>query len=337
LLQINSQDDALNNQRESIEKLIGLLTKKRMILFAGAGTSAQLGYPSWEGLLNEIEKKFVSPPTIFDSESKKDKPRFADTLLVHISNSGRMDECLKFLERSFNPDNKQRPNEFHETLINLGFSGIFTTNYDFVLENALTAVIIKESGPIPNITSIDLCDEGTITKKDLSEYLRSLSSRELQKRILHVHGIYRNPEKIILSENKYLKAYGEITNDCKKIDAPLDSLHRKVLWSILVMYPVLFVGFSLSDPFFMPMLEIVRRDLKLDGDSHHYAILPSTDIEKAFEIKQKFCIESIFYYYVKDSRDYSGLHHLIGAINHEMGRSGHAGDLLSLTEELMER
>jgi hypothetical protein len=308
-----------------------------MILFAGAGTSAQLDYPSWDRLLSDIEKKFVSPPTVFDPEIKLNKTIFADVLIKHIFDSGRMDEFLKFLERCFNPENKQKPNEFHETLINLGYSGIFTTNYDFVLEIAMTSLINKERGSIPNITSIDLCDDRTITKMDLSDYLRSLSLHELQRRVLHIHGIYRNPEKIILSESKYLKAYGEISNDCKKVDVPLDSLHRKVLWSILVMYPVLFVGFSLLDPFFMPMLEIVRRDLKLDGDSHHYAILPSTDIEKAFELKQKFCIESIFYYYVKDSRDYSGLHHLIGAINHEIGRSGHAGDLLSMSEELMER
>jgi hypothetical protein len=87
----------------------------------------------------------------------------------------------------------------------------------------------------------------------------------------------------------------------------------------------------------MPMLEIVRRDLKLDGDSHHYAILPSTDIEKSSNLKQKYCIESIFYHYVENSRDYSGLNYLISSINNEMGRTGSAGDLRSLSEELMER
>lgn len=336
MLQINTPEDAIQNQRDFIEKMTGLLVKRRMILFVGAGSSAQLGYPIWDTLLDEIEKEFAESAA-FPQNLKKDKTRFADILIKYIDDNGKMVEFQKFLERRFNPKGKLHPNEFHETLIRLGFCGIFTTNYDVVLENSLSSVILKEGGTIPNITSIDLCNDNTITRMQLSDFLRALSLKETQKNILHIHGLYTNPDKFILSESEYRKKYGEIGDDSKKDNAPLDSLHRKVIWSLLVMYPVLFVGFSLSDPFFMPMLEIVRRDLKLDGDSHHYAILPSTDIEKSSNLKQKYCIESIFYHYVENSRDYSGLNYLISSINNEMGRTGSAGDLRSLSEELMER
>jgi len=57
-------------------------------------------------------------------------------------------------------------------------------------------------------------------------------------------------------------------------DAALRTLPRKIIWTLLATRPILFVGFSMSDPFFSKTLDLVRRDFILTDEPAHFSIMP---------------------------------------------------------------
>ena len=79
------------------------------------------------------------------------------------------------------------------------------------------------------------------------------------------------------------------------------TLHRKLLWAVLATRRVVFVGFSLDDPYFEKMLEIVSKDLWRWDKSIHFAIMSISpesvqDLkEKAERFKREYGIDTIFY------------------------------------------
>jgi SIR2-like domain len=92
----------------------------------------------------------------------------------------------------------------------------------------------------------------------------------------------------------------------------LDTFHRKVLWSLLTMRPVIFVGFSVDDPAFRLMLDFVREDFDLaPGAPAHIAVLPSDPGDKDHQQSdadqlRPFGILPVFY---DTTRDASGATH----------------------------
>ena len=88
------------------------------------------------------------------------------------------------------------------------------------------------------------------------------------------------------------------------------TFHRKLLWAVLATCRVVFVGFSMEDPYFNKMLEIVSTDLWGWNKSIHFAIMgisaeDKEDIQdskdKADRLKSKYGIETVFYEVVEKS------------------------------------
>jgi hypothetical protein len=79
------------------------------------------------------------------------------------------------------------------------------------------------------------------------------------------------------------------------------TLHRKLLWSILATRRVVFVGFSMDDPYFNKMLETVSTDLWVRNKSIHFAIMGISpenikdSKDKADNLKLKYGVETVFY------------------------------------------
>lgn len=273
----------------------------------GAGSSALVGYPPWGRLINKLREKFA--PDLPEPASD-DILTYSDQIKEKIVNSGRTNEYHKFLDRTFEShNNRKNYTDFHCALIKLGFCGLVTTNYDKVLECAIGEV--NEDREYRPCESIDLCNKHRQYR--VFEFLRSLSPENLYTSVLHLHGCHDNSQEIILTQGDYLEKYGMKVREEDSSPGPrriLDSFHRKVIWSLLVMHPLVFVGFSMKDPFFMDILEIVQHDFFLDTDPVHFAVMGYSDHDERGEIEhglKSYGVQPVFYYAPKD-RD--------GAVDH---------------------
>lgn len=297
-----------------MHELISLLRERRGVLMVGAGSSALVGYPPWGELINKLREKFASD---LPEPASDDIPTYSDRIKVEIVNSRKTSEYYKFLDRTFAPhENHQNYTDFHCALIKLGFCGLVTTNYDKVLECAIGEV--NEDRKYRPCESIDLCNK--CRQYRVFEFLRSLSPENLYTSVLHLHGCHDNSQEIILTQGDYLEKYGMKVREEDSSPGPrriLDSFHRKVIWSLLVMHPLVFVGFSMSDPFFMDLLEIVQHDFSLDTDIVHFAIMGYSDADKRGEIERRLKqsgVQSVFYHAPKDQNgiaDHRGLQNMI--------------------------
>ena len=121
-----------------------------------------------------------------------------------------------------------------------------------------------------------------------------------------------------MSTNDYQKAYGIVASkDISELKLPSVNqvqigsewtLHRKLLWAVLATRRVVFVGFSMKDPYFEKMLETVSEDLWRWDKSIHFAIMSISpnnakgSKDKAKMLKNKYGVDAIFY------EDFDGSH-----------------------------
>ena len=115
-----------------------------------------------------------------------------------------------------------------------GFRGVVTTNYDSVLEDAVSADGAR-------CEELDLCAPRPFA---IFDFLRATSAGRSRAFVLHLHGWFRNPQHLVMTSDDYATRYGtyyETTPDGDEVRRDLDTVHRKVLWALLVSYPILFV------------------------------------------------------------------------------------------------
>lgn len=93
--------------------------------------------------------------------------------------------------------------------------------------------------------------------------------------------------------------------------------HRKVLWSLMATRRVVFMGFSIEDPYFLEMLNMIKDDLNTYNDEVHMAVfrLGEGGAVKALETEKelrKFGIECVFF---DDDKTYSGFAKFLNEIS----------------------
>lgn len=333
-------DYTITDQNEAAKRqLVSLLEGKRAVLMVGAGSSKIAGFPLWEELLNNMKRE-LTPSLPMPNDA--DFTVCADLIKDELAHQGRIREYYKFLERTFQPkSNRNNHTEFHCALVKLGFSGIVTTNYDIVLETAVGEAFTEDR--YCRCDPIDLC---TPKPYRVSDFLRSLSPTSDHRWVLHLHGCYNNPEGIILTRRDYLRAYGELgTNEANEPSGRiLDTIHRKVIWALLSVYSIVFVGFGMNDEFFMRILDIVQKDFELYPDVVHYAVMPYTsadDIERALFLKRKGVLP-VFYHVLEckspsENPDHSGLERLVFELADSLGVSVGFPSIVDLTKKMLER
>ena len=254
----------MSSPKDEFAVLANLLGERRPLLLAGAGASAALGYPLWEDLVRRLAEEFA-PGLALSGDSLADVDRIAS----FAADAGRASEYFKWLDRTFCFDNAPRKDlRFHRQLISLGFAGLITPNFDPVLEQAC---ISKYTGTAGGHTceSIDLTDN--TRRYRVFDFLRSAGGSDEHKSVLHLHGLHSAPDRMILGTQDYVRAYG---HDPRAGDVGLQTLPRKVIWTLLATRPVLFVGFSMTDPFFNETLSLLASDFVLTDESAHFSIIP---------------------------------------------------------------
>ena len=312
-----------NEERKS--ELIELVASGEAVLMVGAGSSARVDYVTWAGLLEKLEDLANECGEGLDQTRKGDALAYAEDIKAHIEKTDDIGKYYDLLYELFQP-NTQGYDEFHRLLIDLPFRGILTTNYDSVLEAALFDKKIEAERDGSQIRPIDVIPLviGPDTPRLIHEFLLARNNDpHIPQRIAHLHGLYRYRESVILSANDYIKAYGQYVAEDNEIEniktegndevntRDVWTLHRKLLWAVLATRRVVFVGFSMEDPYFNKMLEIVSTDLWGWNKSIHFAIMgisagDKEDLQnskdkaqdskdKADRLKSKYGIDTVFY------------------------------------------
>ena len=314
---MNNQEIFTPEERDENEErkreLIDLVASEEAILIVGAGSSARVGYVTWDGLMQGLEDLANRCGAGLDQTRKDDPLEYAEAIKSHIEKTDDIGKYYDLLDQLFKPKSPAY-DEFHRLLIDLPFRGILTTNYDTVLEEALLGKKIEAEREGRQIRPIDVGPLviGPDTPRLIHEFLLARNNDpHIPQRIAHLHGLHRYRESIILSSEDYVKKYGLRVRKNGEDQENEDrwTFHRKLLWAVLATRRVVFVGFSMEDPYFNKMLEIVSTDLWGWNKSIHFAIMGTSagDIkdsrDKADRFKSKYGIETIFYEILEKSHE----------------------------------
>ena len=308
--------------------MVDLFVSEETILVIGAGCSVRLKYPTWRALLSRLESLAAEIAKDHGTEfhpdagqARKDPLRYADGIRAFIYRCDlKLDRYYGFLSREFG---RREIDTFHRLLVELPSRGILTTNYDPCLEEALArthrSVIAADPFLVIEDDSVGL----------VSEFLASLNRNSgAPRRIAHLHGRYDRPKSIILTQSDYEARYHSRFNEAQRAairDVFLDgvgsqqavsvdglieqlesavppwSLHRKLLWGILATRRVVFIGFSLDDPYLGQMLALVTNDLWLWNQHRHFAIMALPDVDtaqtklEAERFQRRYAVGVVFY------------------------------------------
>ena len=191
------------------ESLVAAIQNQRAILFAGAGLSSSLGLPLFDKLTRHLATKLEMP-----AACDVGFPILAEYFCLHTS--GRR-ELFEWMEQTWHPERIHiEKSVAHRAILELDFPLIYTTNYDSWIERSFAAA----GHPFRKVINVsDLAD----TEPGETE-------------IIKFHGDFAEPDSIILRESDFLRRMS--------LDAPLDIRLR----ADSLARPILFVGYSLSDP-----------------------------------------------------------------------------------------
>jgi hypothetical protein len=291
-----------NENAERKRELINLVVSGEAVLIVGSGSSTRVGYETWDELLNKLGKLAIQCGGDLNQSRKNDMLAYAEDIKSHINEETgslkRYYDCLYELFKRKSPP----CDDFHKMLVSLPFRGILTTNYDTVLEAALGVI-----DPGPASDNFLVIDESSAAR--VHEFLMSMNNdRRMTKRIAHLHGKFDPAASIILTIEDYRRAYGLNLTDEESHQQNESKLRFRLLWAVLATRRVVFVGFSMEDPYLNKILEVVTEDLWTWNKSTHFAIMSisSKDAEnskdKAKMLDREYGVSTVFY------EDTDGLH-----------------------------
>ncbi|KQL33554.1 hypothetical protein AN960_21010 [Bacillus sp. FJAT-25509] len=260
----------VNSERTYIiEKIKKILREEGTVLFIGSGISLWSGLPSWSTLLYEladfVKKEGFDPSPVIKEIKNNKLLEAADIALNYIENDKQL---FKQFIRNVCRAGEASYHEIHKKIVNLGPRCFITTNYDQLLEETLREH--RKNLHFQPITNRQQVDCASIVQHRAKDY------------IFKPHGDLDDTESIILSLKHYKSLYDE-----KKYT--LYTMEK-----ILATRPVVFMGYSLEDPDFIRIIEIIHNNFK-GFPSSHYAILPDVSKEKQDYYFREFGIRIISY------------------------------------------
>jgi len=183
----------------------------KLMLFVGAGVSANLGLPGWGALIDHIAKDLGYDPKIFST--------YGSPLALaeyYKKKRGALGPLRSWMDREWHKSTTDiSKSDIHRLITQGNFSRIYTTNYDRWLELAHDEFNVKydKVASVADLTSIT----------------------DGRRQIIKFHGDFDSDDSIVLDETSYFQRLD--------FETPLDiKLRNDVLGS-----SVLFIGYSLSD------------------------------------------------------------------------------------------
>jgi SIR2-like domain len=183
----------------------------KLILFAGAGVSANLGLPTWGELIGKIASELGYDPEIFSS--------YGSHLALaeyYRRKKGTLGPLRSWMDREWHkPSIDISTSEIHRLIALANFPRIYTTNYDRWLELAH--------------------ERHGVSYSKIASVADLVSVVEGRRQIIKFHGDFDDDASIVLDETSYFERLS--------FDSPLDiKLSNDVLGN-----SVLFIGYSISD------------------------------------------------------------------------------------------
>jgi hypothetical protein len=213
------------------ESLLDDIVNNKCIPIIGAGFSrnAELprGFkmPLWNDLADEFARKMKGYPYV----------NALDSISAYSQDNGRsktIEELRRLLHVGI-----AKPGKAHLTFANLPFDIIVTTNFDSLLEDAFN-IQGKPIFPVLEEDSLSITNFGNPYGRNRVTVL------------LKIHGDLNHPNQLIMTEEDY---------DTFMIEKPLICTY---LASLLIVRTPLFIGYSLEDPDFRGIWQVIGNRLK---------------------------------------------------------------------------
>ncbi|HEU3062846.1 TPA: SIR2 family protein, partial [Streptococcus pneumoniae] len=122
------------NYNLSITQIKNSIKENSLVLFVGAGISANSNLPTWGELIQSLKKELNIP------EERTDSPlRIAQ---YYYDTFGK-NQYTKKIEEIFFKKGLSKPNELHKLIEKIAPKHIITTNYDSLLESQFESGLLK--------------------------------------------------------------------------------------------------------------------------------------------------------------------------------------------------
>ncbi|RYE27067.1 MAG: hypothetical protein EOP45_02375 [Sphingobacteriaceae bacterium] len=228
----------MNTSIEIPAKLIEAIKTKKLLVFAGAGLSRNLGLPDWDNMVINIIKATGIPKYQGYVQVLEDK--LFDSLSVLDRIKGEKTTAFKYIEENFNVS-RDKNTKTHKKLIQLS-GKIVTTNYDNAFERAKDNIYNTSHDSTFKISNI----------ANKNEY------------VFHIHGSASiDPSKCIIFSEDYEKLYSG------------DSAAIFKIRELFINNTILFIGFSFADPFVNQIFSAM--DSLFEGNHTHYILTTTPD------------------------------------------------------------
>lgn len=231
-----------------MKKLKEVLAQEDTVLFIGSGISTWSGLPFWSYLIEELAQ-FIETvganAKLVRAEAKKGDLLQAASYGFDKLTKQQIGEFIRTTCRF----GVAKPHEIHKKIVSLGPRCFITTNYDNLLEESL-----RKWAP-------ERFFRPAITNRHLTETAEIVHARAIDF-IFKPHGDAADTESIILTREQYRKLLPQ-----GERQAALESLKM-----LLASRPVIYLGFSLRDPDFMYVRDLLANTYK-GGTRDHYAIM----------------------------------------------------------------
>jgi NAD-dependent SIR2 family protein deacetylase len=148
----------------------------KLVLFVGAGVSANLGLPTWDKLIAQISRELGYDPSIFST--------YGGPLALaefYRRKKGTLGPLRSWMDREWHkPDIDIAASEIHRLIAQGKFARLYTTNYDRWLERAH--------------------DHHGISYDKIASVADLVSVADGRRQIVKFHGDFDDDESIVLDE-----------------------------------------------------------------------------------------------------------------------------------------
>jgi len=228
------------------QSLVDAVLRKKCVVFVGAGLSAPAGLPTWPTLLQTmLDAAPLSPDEKQGLEALLHRGELllvAEELHEHLGEGPFRNRLRAQISKP-----GRQPTDAHRLLASIPFVAALTTNYDTLLEAAYSQI----HGVQPH----------SFTHQDSGELADAL--RDDRFYLLKLHGDVNRANTMILTRADYRRIMHN------------NPAYRYHLSSIFSSKAVLFLGFSLTDPDLLMLLDENAAVLRDYVGTHHAVV--STD------------------------------------------------------------
>lgn len=196
---------------DHLDSIVSKIRSEKLILFVGAGVSAQLKLPTFRELASEIAQRLG-----FDAEIALSRADYMTLAEYFKLKKGSLGELRSWMDEEWHASKIDiASSPVHELIVRLGVKYIYTTNFDSWLERAHKHYGVSYSR-IVNVH--DMADA------DVQD-----------TQIVKFHGDFHDDSSLVLTETSYFERLS--------FESPLDIKLR----ADSLDKSILFIGYSLSD------------------------------------------------------------------------------------------